>query len=201
MTSRSTKYFRYYTYIEPIIKNPIIKTYGYAIFTIIMTIVFILFAIKPTLQTIVLLQKELENQLNALSKIDKKIEDLQIAQKNYLSLDEELKSKIEMSVPDNPSLPSLIRSLEGTTLGTEASISALQFQPIVIEEKKTSENYTIQEISFTFNIEGTYDTLKKILNNLRNDTRVVTIDNLSFNKVEGGRTILLSVTGKVYYLR
>lgn len=198
---RSTKYFRYYTYIEPVIKNPIIKTYGYAIFTIAMTTVFIVFAIKPTLETIAVLQKKQENQAQVLSKIDKKIADLQTAQKNYINIDSNSKSKIQNLVPDQTSLPALISSLEGATLGTEATISALQFQPIVIEKPKTDENLSLKEIPFTFNIEGSYATLKQILKSLKENSRIITISNLSFNKVTGGKTLLMSVTGKAYYLK
>ncbi len=201
MTPKSTKYFRYYTYIEPVLRNPIIKTYGYSIFTIIMTIVFIIFAIKPTLETILVLQKRLTNQQEIISKLDKVIESLQTAQNNYRKIDENTMSKIKTAVPDNPDLPNLIRSLENTTLQTQASISALQFQPVVIGKSSSGETSSLQEISFTFNVEGSYDNLKLILQNLKNNIRIVTIENLSFNRVEGGKSLLMSISGKAYYLK
>lgn len=201
MTPGSTKYFRYYTYIEPVIKNPIIKTYGYAIFTIIMTTVFIVFAIKPTLETIAVLQKNLSTQTSVLARLDKKIEDLKTAQTNYLNIDPNLKSKTQTAVPENASLPNLIRSLEAVTLNSQASISALQFQPIEIIAATSSGNFTIRDISFTFNVEGSYSTLKDILQKLKDNPRIITITNLSFNKVQGGNTLLMSVTGNAYYLK
>ena len=201
MIPKSTKYFRYYTYIEPVLKSPIIKTYGYAIFTIVMTIVFIIFAIKPTLETILVLQKKLTSQQEIVSKLDEVIESLQTAQDNYRKIDDNILLKVNVAVPDNPDLTNLIRSLENTTAQTEASISALQFQPVVIDQNNPKENYTLQELAFTFNVEGSYDNLKLILQNLKSNIRLVTIDNLSFNKVQGGKTLLMSVTGKAYYLK
>lgn len=201
MIPKSTKYFRYYTYIEPVLKSPIIKTYGYAIFTIVMTIVFIIFAIKPTLETILVLQKKLTSQQEIVSKLDEVIKSLQTAQDNYRKIDDNILLKVNAAVPDNPDLTNLIRSLENTTAQTEASISALQFQPVVIDQNSPKENYTLQELAFTFNVEGSYDNLKLILQNLKSNIRLVTIDNLSFNKVQGGKTLLMSVTGKAYYLK
>ena len=43
--------FRYYTYIQPILRSPIIKSYGLHILTIFTMIIFIIFAIKPTAET------------------------------------------------------------------------------------------------------------------------------------------------------
>lgn len=200
MTAKSTKYFRYYTYIEPVIKNPIIKTYGYSIFTIIMTSVFILFAIKPTFETIVLLQKKLTTQKDTIQKLDKKISDLEAAQINYNNIDLSVKSSIASSVPLNPELAKLIRNLENTTGETTATISALQFQPLSIE-KQTAAEKKLQEISFTFNIEGSYPGLKQVLQKLYNSSRLFTIENLSFNKVTSGNILLMNITGKAYYLK
>mgnify|MGYP001562413985 FL=1 len=200
MTPKSTKYFRYYTYIEPIIKNPLIKTYGYAIFTMVMTAIFILFAIKPTLETIVVLQKKLTTQKETLKKIDKKISDLGTAQTNYKNINPDSKSKVILSVPANADLANLIRNLESTTLGTTASISALQFQPLVINRKEEFSN-KLQEISFTFNIEGSYDTLKSVLQNLYGSTRLFTVESLSFNKVATGNILLMNITGKAYFIK
>ena len=200
MTPKSTKYFRYYTYIEPIIKNPLIKTYGYAIFTMVMTAIFILFAIKPTLETIVVLQKKLTTQKETLKKIDKKISDLGTAQTNYKNINPDSKSKVILSVPANADLANLIRNLESTTLGTTASISALQFQPLVINRKEEFSN-KLQEISFTFNIEGSYDTLKSVLQNLYGSTRLFTVESLSFNKVATGSILLMNITGKAYFIK
>lgn len=199
MTVKSTKYYRYFTYIEPVIKNPIIKTYGYTIFTIIMTGIFILFAIKPTLETIILLQKKLTVQQDSLKKIDKKITDTETAQTNYKNIAPDIKSTIVSYVPSNPDLANLIKSLESSTSETDATISALQFQPISID-KKTDSN-ELKEITFTFNIEGSYDTLKNVLQNIYTGGRLITIDKLILNKVASGNILLMNISGKAYFTK
>lgn len=158
-----------------------------------------MFAIKPTLETISVLQKELTLQRETLVKITKKSEDLSLARKNYQQINQNTKLKIQTAIPKNIDLSKLIKSLEETTLTSQASISALQFQPIIIEK---SNNYaSLKEIDFTFNIEGSFETLKDILKNLSNTERSITLDNVSLNKIEGSNTLLMSVSGKGYYLQ
>lgn len=190
--------FRYFTYIEPVLRNPLIRTYGYIIFTIIMTTIFIIFAIKPTLETIVVLQKQLSDQKEILSKLSQKTDALTEARTNFQSIPQDQKIKLELAVPRKLDLPILINFLESSTLSTQASISALQFQPILVE-RPTGQN--LAEVPFTFNVEATYPELKLILQNLYHSTRIITIDSLTFNKVESGNTVLMSISGKSYYLK
>lgn len=190
---------RYFTYIEPVIRAPIIKTYGSVIFTILALIVFIIFAIKPTLETIAVLQKELSLQKDTLSQATQKSEDLAQARKNYQQIDQNIKVKIQTAIPQNVNIATLIRSLEGATLATQASVSALQFQPITLQKQTSIVN--LKELNFTFNVEGSFETIKTILDNLSSTERSISLDGISFSKIEGGNTILMSVSGKGYYLK
>lgn len=193
------KGIRYFTYIEPVLKIPIIKTYGSLIFTILALIIFILFAIKPTLETISVLQKELTLHQETLAKITKKSEDLSLARKNYQQIDQKTKLKIQTAIPKSADMANLIKSLEGTTLSLQASISALQFQPVTLEKKDDQD--TLKEIGFTFNTEGSFETLQKVLNNLLDTDRSISIDSVSLSKIEGGSTLLMSLSGKGYFLQ
>lgn len=200
MIPQSTKRFRYFTYIEPVLKTPLIRTYGSVIFTIVALIVFILFAIKPTVQTIVVLQKTQENQKEVLQKIGKKSQDLSLAQNNFKSIDEVTKEKIKTAIPTSLQLGTLISSLENSTQNTTASVSAIQFQPISVDTA-INPDPKIQEIEFTLNIQGNYGALKTVLDNLRASSRVLIIDKLSFNKIEDGSGLIMTIAGKGYYLR
>jgi len=196
---QQNKVFRYFTYIEPVLHAPIIKTYGPLIFTILALIIFIIFAIKPTLETIAVLQKELVLQKETLEKITKKGEDLSLARKNYQQIDQNTKQYIQTAIPKNVNLATLIKSLETAVLSTEASISALQFQSITIE--KQSGDNKLKEVAFTFNSEGSFETIKKLLNNLSNTGRSISLDTVSLSKIEENNSLLMSLSGKGYYLQ
>ena len=194
----TNRYSRYFTYIEPITRAPIIRTYGSTILTIIALTVFIVFAIKPTVETILILQKTLSDQHQILDKLNEKSKNLSLGRKNYQALEESTKIKINSLVPINPEIGQVAKALENVSKVTDASISAIQFQSFTIN--KPLKNQTLAEIPFNFNIEGSYSAILTILSNLHSMERLISINQIAFNKLEGGR-LLLSISGKAYYLK
>lgn len=201
MNSKSKIYSRYFTHIKPLGKLPIIKTYGSTIFTLIVITVFIFFAIKPTVETILILQKKLSDMTEVLDKINKKAEDLSLGKQNYDNLDPNIKDKISSSVPSSVDIKSITQSLEQAAQTYEASISALQIQPLVIKTKTEGVVGKLEEINFTFNVEGSYQNLISLLQDLRGSSRLISIDTVSLSKVTEGSGLIMSIIGKAYYIK
>lgn len=201
MKSRSILYSRYFTYIKPITKLPIVKNYGPTIFTLLTISILIFFAIKPTIETIVVLQKKLADSEALLEKVTQKADDLSLARKNYDNLDQNIKMKITTAIPDTISLKSVVQTLEQAARLHEASISALQFQPIVIETQAEDKVGSPAEISFTFNMDGDYRNLVALLQELKTSGRLIAIDKVSLSKTSDGTTLIMSLSGKAYYLK
>ncbi|MBI2040160.1 type 4a pilus biogenesis protein PilO [Candidatus Microgenomates bacterium] len=201
MRLESERYFRYFTHIKPVVKLPIVRTYGTAIFTILVMIVFILFAIKPTIETIVVLQKKLENANQILDQLKKKATDLTLGKQNYENLNPNIKTRIQTAIPDTVELKSLIQTLELMASKNEASISALQVQPLVLEVKKEDTIGTLGEIEFTFNIENSYPRLVSLLQELNTSVRLISIDSLNISKVGEGEGLIMSLSGKAYFIK
>ncbi len=201
MTKESSRYFRYYTYIKPIANLPLVKNYSPTIFTLITITIFIFFAIKPTVETIFVLQKRLDNTQQVLNEVTKKAEALSLGKQNYEKLDPNIKTKILSAIPDNVGLKSLIQSLEQTTLKNQASISALQIQPLTVTSKEAGTIGGLSEVSFVFNVEGKYQDLLSILQELKRSARLISIDNIAFNRLETEGGLVMSLTGKAYYIK
>jgi len=199
--SKSTIYSRYFTYIQPVTKLPIIKNYGSTIFTLLTMSLLIFFAIKPTIETILVLQKKLADQNEILQKVTQKANDLSQGKKNYDNLDQNIKEKISAGVTDIVSIKSLIQTLEQAAGIHEASVSALQIQPLVINTKTEDQMRALSEISFTFNAEGDYKNLLDLLRDLKSSSRLISIDNLSISKVSDSQALIMSLSGKAYYLK
>lgn len=148
------------------------------------------------------MQKKLADSEEVLQKVTKKANDLSAAKKNYDSLDEKIKEKISAILPDQVNVKSVIQILETAAQNHEASISALQVQPFVIDTKKDgSIKKTVSEISFTFNTEGEYKNLISLLQELKASSRLISIDNLSLSKANEGTSLIMSLSGKAYYLK
>lgn len=201
MKSKSLFYFRYFSYIKPLTKLPIVKNYAPTIFTLLTATLLVFFAIKPTLETILVLQKKLADSNEVLQKITKKAQDLSQGRENYDNLDSSIKNKISQAIPDTVNLKSLISLLEQSAKLSEASISALQIQPLVIDTKTEESIGEMQEISFIFNVEGNYQNLTALLRNLQTSSRLVSVDSLSLSKVSDSNLLIMSLSGKTYYLK
>ncbi len=201
MKPNSSIYSRYFTYIKPVTRLPIVKTYGSTIFTLIIIIIFIFFAIKPTVETILVLQKKLTETSDVLDKVNKKANDLSLGKQNFDNLDPTIKSKLTQAIPDTVTLKSITQALEQTAKLHEASVSALQIQPIVINTKSENSAGTLAEIDFTFNIEGEYENLIALLQDLKSSSRLISIDSLSLSKLTEGSGLIMSITGKGYYIK
>lgn len=201
MKSQTSIYSRYFTYIKPVTRLPIVKTYGSTIFTLLIISIFIFFAIKPTTETIIVLQKKLDDSNAVLKRVNQKVNDLSLGKANYEKLPINVKLQIETAIPDNARLKSVIQSLEQTAKNHEASISALQIQPLVLTTKSSSQLGTLSEITFTFNIEGAYEQLIAILQDLKSSARLISIDNLSIAKLSEGPGLIMSISGKAYFIK
>lgn len=201
MKSESTLFSRYFIYIKPFSKLPIIKNYGSTIFSLLTVSILIFFAIKPTVETILVLQKKLADSDQVLQKITQKATNLSLGKENYDNLDQTVKDKISSLIPDTVSLKSIIQSLEQTAKIHEASVSALQIQPLTIDSKVGSQVGTISEISFIFNTEGNYENLIALLQDIKTSSRLISIDSLSLSKTSDGSALVMSLSGKAYYLK
>ncbi len=203
MKPQSHIYSRYYTYVKPFARLPLVKTYGSTIFTILVVIFFIFYAIKPTVETILILQKQLDNSTVLLEKVNQKAKSLTDAKQNYDNFDAntKLKNKLMAYLPDSVNLKSLTGTLEQTAKLHNASISAIQIQPLVIETNTGTGSGTLAEILFTYNTEGQYPDLISILQDLKNSSRLISIDHLSLSKVTDGTALIMSLSGKANYIK
>ena len=201
MKSESQFYSRYFTYIKPVAKLPIVKNYGPTIFTLFAMTILIFFAIKPTVETILVLQKKIDDSNQVLEKATQKVNSLSLGKKNYDSLGQNITQKISAAIPDTVSLRSLIQNLEQSAKAREASISALQIQPLIVNTKVDQKLGSLSEISFTFNIEGSYANLIEVLQDLKRSSRLISIENLSLSKVQEGAGLIMSLSGKAYYIK
>lgn len=201
MRNEASVYSRYFTYIKPVTRLPIVRTYGSTIFTLIIMLILIFFAIKPTVETILVLQKKLTDTESVLQKVTKKTNDLSIGKQNYDNLDSAIKNKIQTAIPDNVGLKSVIQTLEQTALRNDASVSALQIQPLTLEPKISHAIGTISEVKFTFNIEAKYQNMISFLQDINTSSRLITIDSLSLSKASEGSGLIMSIIGKGYFIK
>jgi Tfp pilus assembly protein PilO len=193
---------RYYTHIKPIMRNKYVKTYSGLVFTIVTIIVFSIFAIRPTITTILSLQVSIQEQQKTLDQLKQKIDNLNLGKNNLQNIDPTVRTKTKTLVPDAPNLPDLLNDLSIAALNQQASVSGIQFQPSDLQKPptKSTNTYTLQEIEFTLSAQGSYTELIKVLENLSKTNRLIKIDLVNFSKPEDS-ALRMSVNGKAYYYK
>lgn len=192
---------RYYTYIQPILRNKAVKSYTPYVFNLVLCGLLVYFAIRPTLTAIANLQKNIDVNQQVLDTLTQKAKDLSLGQKNYEALSPETRAKILTAVPLTANVTTLLRSLE-TAAPPQASTSAIQVEPVPLFDstQALSGHPTLQEVHFTYNVVGTYPQIMTTLSNLGKLPRLVSLTNVTISHQSDGPSIL-SVTGKAFYLK
>lgn len=197
----AAKYSRYYLYIKPVIENKQVRSFLPFIFSLTAIIIFLIFAIRPTISTILSLRQSIENNKQVLTALNNKAETLSLAKNNLDNLSPEIKQKIETALPGSPEVTAMIKALQASSQNM-ASISALQVQPLTILDSETPKDKATSPstIDFSYNIQGSYSNLLQILANLQKSPRIFNLSTISLNRQEDS-SLVLSLTGKAYYLK
>jgi hypothetical protein len=164
--------------------------------------IFSYYAIRPTVTTILSLQKSIDEQNQILNTVKEKVKNLAEGKQNYDNIPDSVENKLKNMVPDNPALSHLINSLVYFAEDSEASLSGLQFQPVELENQKTelSKNAEVKEIEFTVNLQGDFPQLMKALGTLKRLDRLVSISAVNFTQPLDN-PLIMSITGKAYYMK
>ncbi len=200
---KNARYSRYYTFIQPALQNKFVKNYSVHIFSLITSALLIIFAIRPTATTIVVLRQTIATNQQVLDQLNQKAKNLSQGQRNYNNLSPTVRTKISALIPEQPEVTDLIKKLEGA-VPPQASVSAIQVQPLtVITQATSSADIThplLGEIDFSYTVTGDYNQIVTIINNISRLPRLINIHNLTISKQTEGPAVL-AITGKGYYLK
>ena len=193
---------RYYTYIRPILRNKFAKTYSSLIFSLITIFVFSFYAIRPTVTTILSLQKSITEQTSIQTKLQQKVSNLSQGKLNYENIDPQVKTKVNNLIPDNPELARLVNSLNYAADQAEASVAGIQIQAVELEDKKNqlTRDAPLGQVEFTLNTQGSFPTLMKLLTKLKRTDRLFTISSVNFAQPPDSG-LIMSINGKAYFVK
>lgn len=193
---------RYYTYIRPALHSKFIKAYSPLIFSLVTIAIFSFYAIRPTVTTILSLQKSINEQTSILKRLQEKVANLTQGKQNYENIEGDIKIKIDNLVPDNPALAQLINSINYAAQESEASISGLQFQTVKLETKNNilNKDAPITQIDFTLVSQGTFSRLMGLLTTLKRADRLISVSSVNFVQPPEAN-LIMSISAKAYYMK
>lgn len=165
-------------------------------FTLVALAVFGIFAITPTVTTILQLQKQKEDNTFIEEKINQKKTNLVALSQSYAALEPDLPFVLN-AIPKTPDIPNLTGKLYA--LGKNANVTVTRIQSSEVELTKSQEGPQ-QFSSFPITIEatGSYPALKQYIDSLGDFDRIITISSIAITKGQTG-VLKLNIQAKAYF--
>lgn len=197
-------YFRYKDFflnIATLYKvKPNLKKYLELIFSMFTIGLFAVFAIKPTVITIIDLQKQIKEREETVISLNQKVRDLQTAN-TVLQSERNRLPIILQSVPDRANPETLVRQIEALALQNSLTMTSFSLTDAVLIGTSKKPD-TSDELPFTVTVTGSYQNLLSFTKSMQNLRRPVQIDSFAINSSlkENEKVLGLIISGRVPYL-
>lgn len=180
------RYKKYFKSMEPVFESEGTKRYSTVIFFFLVLSVFGWYAIRPTLQTILYLNREISDKTELTKKMDDKLNALIEANSNLEAAQDRLPLLTD-AIPPSPEALTLVQNLQTIAREYGASISALQITDVTLSSpsalgvsaKKEKQTYPI-----TVTLNSSFPSLSAFLDDIVNLRRIMTVDGLSVTPVK-----------------
>lgn len=179
------------------------KEYAMLVFTVLALSFFGLFAINPTIGTIVELRKKLEDSTLVQQRLTEKIAAMTSLQEQFTLIQPSLGAVYD-ALPDKPQAPKLLGQLQALAEKNNVRVIALKTLPVPFKpDPKASKQTTDKgDLYYTFSVDivGSYDDLQRFLFALTKFDRIVNITSVTVSRETGTESDThMIVAGNVFY--
>lgn len=213
------RYNKYYTYIEPILEDPVIRGYFTLVASLLLTAFFILFALSPTFSTIVGLVRKIDDQKKVLAALDSKISNLILAQENYAQIESDL-PLLEAALPVKPIPETILLGVLDSASGSAVGVTSFQIGDVYLSGVNPTEKALVTPpskgvkltlvssaglptVNFTVSAKGTKENIRQFVGQLESMPRLITLSVISIgresNSDNDSNSYLVDIAGSAYY--
>ncbi len=203
--SGEKKYRRYYRAIEEIAQKPKTQTYSGPVFSFLAISLFGLYAILPTMRTVLFLRREISDKTLVNTQMEEKISALIQAQAAYEEAGGAL-DLINQAIPVHSEAVELASQLRNLASVSEASMSSLQVSALPLTGKAATASAQPaaakdNDFPITMTVVGSYPSLRAFLDGLVELRRIVTIESVRLTPATGQVTVSTSGTPLMLVLK
>ncbi|MBI3955664.1 type 4a pilus biogenesis protein PilO [Candidatus Gottesmanbacteria bacterium] len=185
------RYRRYYQSINEVAAKPQTRAYTTAIFSFLAVSLFGWYAIRPTIQTILTLQKEIEDNRLVSAQMEEKIGKLIEAHATYQSVENDV-PYVSQALPPAPEVLTALGQIRNIAHLRGASISAITSSaaPLLSKEQTAPKtpaaapkgifNRKVKSVQLSVVLVGTFESLAAIIEDIVSMRRIVTIESMGF---------------------
>ncbi len=162
-------------------KNPVAMVSLELIFSILAVVFFAVFAVKPTLQTMSLLVKEIEDKRALDEQLAQKIASLNTAQAQYQQFSSQF-YLLDEAMPKTASLMTGLKIVEKIAGNNQLVIKGITISAVPEELVAASASQATRQI-LTFNVSviGDYLQIRQFIEDLMNSRRMILVDQINFS--------------------
>lgn len=192
------RYKRYYKNIGEASGQPKTQAYTTAIFSFLAVSLFGWYAIRPTIVTILFLQREIADNKVVSQQMETKIGNLIEAQATLQQHQNDL-PLLSQALPQDPAALRLANALKQLGNSSGASVSAINIAKVPLiggvatpsaristNPLSALQSYKIIDIPITLSVSGTYSKLENFLNGVINLRRIISINSIDITP-QGGQ--------------
>lgn len=191
-------------------KRQDIRMFTELILTLVTSGIFLVFALKPTILTILDLVKEIKAKEETVAQMDTKIQNLKKAQ-GVIAQEQNRISILESAIPNEPQPVTFSRQMEGIAGLNNTSIVGVSLSQMTIvgetpstrSKNKASFPEDAQPLTFSAGFSGNFESLINVISSAESTRRPIKIDSLIFTRPkskDANRDVLgLAITGRVPY--
>ncbi len=192
----------YFRGVQKLSTSPLAKSTLNLILFLVTTIFLSIFALKPTINTILNLSQEIKIKEEFSQKLAKKIQDLEKA-KTLMNQNQELLFLLNKAIPQAVEFNRFEREIHYLALQNQTSLLNLNFEKFTLlgESQSSNQDQPIP-LAFQAKTKGVYLNLKNLLRDLIRLDRFLVLEEASFNAENnlGGSDLEVSFKGKAFYL-
>lgn len=183
----------------PKVSKEQVKEYTTLIFTFIALIVFSIFAIKPTLATIIDLKRQISDSEFAVKSLKTKLANLNTLSVQYERLQPDLPI-LFAALPQNPTPASVVGQVQQLALKKNVQVVTLQSTTVGLyppTKPGSGEKYFV----FNVTVQGNYASLVSFLTSITSFTRLTSIESIAYTKSEKEDVLpKLTIRARAYFM-
>jgi len=186
------RYKRYFLSLDPLMNKPTNRAYTTVIFSFLAVSLFGWYAIRPTMQTIFTLKREISDKTIVGKQMEDKISALIEAQANYQDVQDQL-PYLDQALPIDPEPIEGVAEFRGLASDSGVAITSFSLPPVTLSSGSgvptISSANKILSIPVSLTITGVYGNIKSFLLGLNNLRRITQITGMSFTLKQGSSPV------------
>jgi len=187
----TNSFSRYYIQVRKIWDKPTVRQFSQMTATLFLIAFFLLFALKPTIETIFELNKKIDDAKITESEMTSKITNLNAAINIFQKISPDL-PLLDQYYPSSPQAKQII-----DIVNIDAEKTGMQTKNYSIGEYKESD--IKGQIAIRFSSSNNYISTMAFVDNLINSKRLIVLDSLNISESKEKGQLEISINGNTFY--